>query len=113
MYLLSLKKISKVEASVLDAHSNRNKCKFQVALLPEPCSPWSLRIDEATVQKQCQRHASGTVCQVQCRKGYRFLESFPQQKSEVKKQQNSSYSILEVQALQIENRLIQHLVFAI
>ncbi|KAL7070530.1 hypothetical protein ACQ4LE_010422, partial [Meloidogyne hapla] len=66
-----------VEASVLDAHSNRNKCKFQIALLPEPCSPWSLRIDEATVQKQCQRHASGTVCQVQCRKGYRFLESFP------------------------------------
>uniref|UniRef100_A0A914MRZ1 Uncharacterized protein n=1 Tax=Meloidogyne incognita TaxID=6306 RepID=A0A914MRZ1_MELIC len=82
-----------VEASVLDAHSNRNKCKFQVALLPEPCSPWSLRIDEATVQKQCQRHASGTLCQVQCRKGYRFLESFPQQKSEVKKQQNSTNTL--------------------
>ena len=67
-----------VEVSVTDAHSNRNKCKFQVALLPEPCSPWSLRIDEATVQKQCQRHASGTTCQVECRKGFRFLESVPQ-----------------------------------
>lgn len=33
------------------------------------------------------------MCQVQCRKGYRFLESFPQQKSEVKKQQNSTNTL--------------------
>lgn len=59
--------------TVTDAHSNRNKCKFQMALVPEPCAPWSLPTDERSVQKECQRHASGTICQLECRKGFRFV----------------------------------------
>ncbi|KAI1733255.1 CUB domain-containing protein [Ditylenchus destructor] len=62
-----------VEVTVSDAQSNRNKCKFQVAYMPEPCSPWSLQVDEKSVQKKCSKHPAGTVCTVECRDGYRSV----------------------------------------
>uniref|UniRef100_A0A914GWY3 Uncharacterized protein n=1 Tax=Globodera rostochiensis TaxID=31243 RepID=A0A914GWY3_GLORO len=62
-----------VEVSVTDAHSNHNKCRFQVVLLPELCSPWSLPVDDQSVQKECQRQAAGSACKLECRKGYRFV----------------------------------------
>ena len=71
----------KVEVSVTDAHSNSNKCRFQVVLLPELCSPWSLQVDAQSVQKECQRQATGTSCKLECRDGFRFV-GIAQQKTE-------------------------------
>ena len=62
-----------VEASATDEHSNRNKCKFQVSLQPDPCSGWSLPTDVSVI-KRCSTVGSDTVCQIQCAEGFRFVD---------------------------------------
>ncbi|KAL3108455.1 hypothetical protein niasHT_015377 [Heterodera trifolii] len=83
-----------VEVSVTDAHSNQNKCRFQVVLLPELCSPWSLSLDEQSVQKECQRQASGSSCKLECRKGFRFVGIVQQKTKETAAETTAATEVL-------------------
>lgn len=44
-------------------------------ILAEPCSAWSLIHDDKSTAKKCSKHPSGTICTVECRPGYGFVES--------------------------------------
>ncbi|KAK0398751.1 hypothetical protein QR680_002734 [Steinernema hermaphroditum] len=63
-----------VEVSASDEHSNRNKCKFQVSMKAESCSPLSLKTSETTVPR-CRTDGDRTRCRIECKPGYRFLEN--------------------------------------
>ncbi|KAI6239571.1 Sushi, von Willebrand factor type A, EGF and pentraxin domain-containing protein 1 [Aphelenchoides fujianensis] len=64
-----------VEVSATDVHSNQNSCKFQVALMPEPCAEWSLRTDDEKLSKKCAKRAKGTACTLKCKAGYRLVNA--------------------------------------
>ncbi|CAD5221161.1 unnamed protein product [Bursaphelenchus okinawaensis] len=63
-----------LEATATDSHNNRANCKFQVALMPEPCTEASLRTDLNSVKK-CETENNQTSCVIKCRQGYRFVNS--------------------------------------
>uniref|UniRef100_A0A7E4V9J7 Sushi, von Willebrand factor type A, EGF and pentraxin domain-containing protein 1 n=1 Tax=Panagrellus redivivus TaxID=6233 RepID=A0A7E4V9J7_PANRE len=63
-----------VEATATDEHSNRNKCKFQVSLMPQPCSEWALASDSNLV-KECTQAGTSSVCNVVCATGFRFVDA--------------------------------------
>uniref|UniRef100_A0A914C4L0 Fibropellin-1 n=1 Tax=Acrobeloides nanus TaxID=290746 RepID=A0A914C4L0_9BILA len=62
-----------VEVTATDAHANKNKCKFQVALMQEPCSEMSLQTSE-NAEKVCSKQSSKLTCKIQCKEGYRFVD---------------------------------------
>lgn len=64
-----------VEAIATDSHGNQNSCKFQVALLAEPCSEWALPVDSNSVIRKCSKQPKGTTCTIKCKEGYRFVNS--------------------------------------
>uniref|UniRef100_A0A9J2P4X9 Sushi, von Willebrand factor type A, EGF and pentraxin domain-containing protein 1 n=1 Tax=Ascaris lumbricoides TaxID=6252 RepID=A0A9J2P4X9_ASCLU len=71
--LLTLGSHVTVEVTATDSVSNRNKCKFQVSLQAEPCSPWSLLTD-ASVEKKCAKQGAGMACTIRCASGYMFVD---------------------------------------
>ncbi|CAJ0918219.1 unnamed protein product, partial [Mesorhabditis belari] len=62
-----------VEVTAIDALENSNKCSFQVAYMPEICSPWSLASASNTL-KICRERNGATTCTISCKKGYRFVD---------------------------------------
>ncbi|XGW30547.1 hypothetical protein V3C99_009476 [Haemonchus contortus] len=62
-----------VEVTATDALANRNQCKFQVAYMPQPCSPESLSSAQHVV-KTCSKKEDVMTCIISCEKGYRFVD---------------------------------------
>ncbi|KAK6055635.1 hypothetical protein COOONC_06861, partial [Cooperia oncophora] len=62
-----------VEVTATDALGNRNQCKFQVAYMPQQCSPESL-LSAKHVVKKCAKKDNVMQCTISCEEGYRFVD---------------------------------------
>uniref|UniRef100_A0AC35U7X4 Sushi, von Willebrand factor type A, EGF and pentraxin domain-containing protein 1 n=1 Tax=Rhabditophanes sp. KR3021 TaxID=114890 RepID=A0AC35U7X4_9BILA len=64
-----------VKVKVLDIFNNQNDCQFQVALLPETCSPDSLNSSPNVIKKCLQDRKTGiNLCQISCASGHQFVD---------------------------------------